>query len=279
MRHAIVVFTKVPKAGETKTRLTVERGGILTAEEAQEFYQASLLDVVDSCISAGCCDMYICHNRGGDTQYLLQLLKSLPGFASIKGIFSDEGDTFDKGMQYAADYILKGGQAGRYADSVFIIGGDSPCLQAATVRDAVKKLEQLAACPQALECANACDAKAAGIGAALVESADQEGGFNLIGFTCTTPFDFNGVFYNPNGVMALDMIAYKAGEYNIPLNVVDMVIDVDLPADLASLIPIINTLKLVERFDSTVVAPKRTVRFLEDMGLVATALPPKPGAE
>jgi len=37
-RHALVLFTKYPKAGVTKTRLMQENGGTLTADEAADLY-------------------------------------------------------------------------------------------------------------------------------------------------------------------------------------------------------------------------------------------------
>ena len=274
MKNAVVVFTKVPKVGEVKTRLTEEKGGILTPEEAKEFYQASLLDVLDSCIEANCCDIYICHNRDGDTDYLEKIVATLSKPEAIKEIFVDEGKTFDHGMQYAADYILQNGGENRLADSVIIIGGDIPVFQPAALRDAVKKLEMLASSAEGLECAKKANGFKCRIGAGLVESVDQEGGFNLIGYTYTTPFDFNGVFYNRHGFTALDMVAQKAAEKNIPFSIVEMIPDVDLPGDLASLIPHMNTLRLAAKYDSGIKLPRRTDEFLVNMGLVTSATVP-----
>jgi len=39
-KHAFLLFTKAPAPGVTKTRLTEARGGILTPEEAADFYRA-----------------------------------------------------------------------------------------------------------------------------------------------------------------------------------------------------------------------------------------------
>jgi len=271
MKNAIVIFTKVPKTGDNKTRLTVERGGILTLEEAKEFYEASLLDVIDSCITADCCDIYICQNLAGDKNYLNQLIESTFGHGAIKEIFKDEGHSFDQGMQYAVDYIFKDGSDQRLADSVFILGGDTPTLQASTIQEAIKKLELIASSPEAFTCAKQTQIDNPIIGAGIIESVDQEGGFNLIGYTYSTPFSFNGAFYNPDGITALDMIAYKAAEKNIPINLVEMIPDIDLPADLASLLPVLSTLKLVRQYDSNIVLPKRTIRYLEELGLQASA--------
>lgn len=271
MKNAIVIFAKIPKAGDNKTRLTTEHGGIFTVEEAKEFYEASLLDVIDSCLAANCGDVYICHNRNGDKEYLKQLVESTFGPQAVKGIFPDEGKSFDQGMQYAVDYIFKYGSDSRLADSVFILGGDTPTLQPATLREAVKKLAAIAATPQAFTCAKQTNIASPAIGAGIIESVDQEGGFNLIGYTYATPFSFKGVFYNQDGITALDMIAFKAAERTIPLGLVEMIPDIDLPADLASLIPVLNTLKIVRQYDSNLVLPTRTMRYLEELGIQTTA--------
>ena len=67
MKKAIVVFTKVPRVGEVKTRLTEARGGILTPEEAYSFYESSLLDVIDACLAVQQVDVWVCYNRDGDS--------------------------------------------------------------------------------------------------------------------------------------------------------------------------------------------------------------------
>lgn len=271
MKHAIVIFTKVPKAGENKTRLSTERGGILTVEEAADFYKASLLDVIESCIAATCCDVYICQNLNGDKDYFHNLIEAEFGKAAVKEIFTDKGQSFDQGMQYAVDYIFKDGSDQRLADSVFIVGGDSPSLQPSTIQEAVKKLEVIASSSKAFTCARQTKIVKPIIGAGIIESIDQEGGFNLIGYTYSTPFSFDGVFYNSDGVTALDMIAIKAAERNIPMNLVEMIPDIDLPVDLASLLPVLNTLKIVQHYDSNIKLPKRTIHYLEELGLQTSA--------
>lgn len=273
MKTAVVVFTKVPKAGDTKTRLSIERGGIFTLEEAASFYRASLLDVLDSCIAADCADLYICQNLKGDQKVMEELVQETSNPQGIKEIFKDQGGHFDEGMQYAIDYILRDGGEDRLADSVIIVGGDNPALQPATLREAVQKLEKLASSKEAKECALKYKKYATEpeVGAAMIESIDQEGGFNLIGYTYSTPFSFEGVFYNLDGVTALDMIARKAAERDIPISIVEMVPDVDLPIDLASFLPVLNTLELAAKYDEDIVLPKRTAKFLKDLNLETTA--------
>lgn len=270
-----MVFTKVPKAGDIKTRLTVEKGGILTPEEAKRFYEASLLDVIDACIAAACGDVYICHNASGDRRYLEELLNSVCDRRSIKGVYADRGGTFDECMQYAADYVLKGGTNGRLAESVVIVGGDLPTLQPSVVRAAVEKLLELARSEAGKRAAESLGIIDAEIGAAVVEGACQEGGFSLVGFTYTTPFDFRGVFYNKDGVTALDMLVSKASERNIPFGLVEMIPDVDIPLDLAGMITSLNALQLAARYDTKVFLPKRTIGVVKELGLIASAPPPQ----
>ena len=271
MKNAMIIFTKVPKVGENKTRLTTERGGIFTVEEATQFYQASLFDVLESCIAADCCDVYICINKDGDKDYLNQQIEAEFGKNAVKEIFADNGQSFDQGMQCAVDYVFKDKSERRLADSAFIVGGDIPTLQPAVIRQAVKKLAGIAASDAAFSCAQQSNLANPAIGAGIIESVDQEGGFNLIGYTYSTPFSFTEVFYNIDGVTALDMIAQKAMECDIPIHVVEMIPDIDLPVDLASLLPVLNTLKAAGQYDADIKLPKRTMKFLEEMGLQTTA--------
>jgi len=274
MRNAIVVFTKVPKLGTTKTRLTTKREGILTPEEAMAFYEGCLLDVINVCIAAKSGDVWICYNQDGNLNYLEELLDKITYKSQIKGIFADQGGIFDECIQYAADYILKNGDLDRLADSVMIVGGDIPSLQPNILQDAVRKMQRLASSERGLvvvkETVGDCK-----LGGAIVEGACQEGGFSVIGFTCTTPFDFNGIFYNQDGITALDMLVATAKKKNIPFAVVEMASDVDIPIDLASMIPVIKALQLAACYDDSVMVPIHTIEIIEKIGLESTATPPQ----
>ena len=144
MRTALVVFTKVPKTGETKTRLTTERDGILSAEEARALYEGCVLDVINCCIAANCGDVMICYNQGGDREVLEKLLEGVDEPQKIKKIFCDKGGSFDACMQYAGDFVLQHGSPQRLADAIVIFGGDLPTMQPKIVKHAVDKLADLA---------------------------------------------------------------------------------------------------------------------------------------
>lgn len=272
MKNTVIVFTKVPKAGETKTRLTTKRDGILAPEEAKDLYEGCVLDVLNACIIADSGDVRVCYNRDGDRQYLEQLLARVCDRRKIVEVFHDEGGSFDECMQYAVDYIFADGAGRRLADSLMIIGGDLPTLQPAIVRSALAKMAKLAATGAAKAAAKAKDE---GIGAALVEGACQEGGFSIIGYTYNTPFEFDKVFYNKDGITALDMALAKAREREIPFAYVEAVPDVDIPVDLAGMIPVVRSIELASRYDKDIMLPVNTLKVLEQIGLEATA-PPSP---
>ncbi len=269
MHKAIIVFTKVPKVGDIKSRLTTDKGGILTPEEAKDFYEAFLLDVIDACIAADSGDVWICHNHGGDRAYFDTLLTGLTNPGAIKGIFSDQGGTFDQCIQFAADYILKSGREDRLADALMLIGGDLPGLQPEYIRGAFAKMDKLASSPQGMQIARKITT-APSIGAAIIEGSCQEGGFSMVGFTCTTPFDFQGVFYNQEGATALDMLVQKAAVQKIPFGVIQNIPDVDMPVDLASIIPELGALKLAAQYDDAIMPARRTLAILEEMGIEAS---------
>ncbi|WP_019850033.1 DUF2064 domain-containing protein [Desulfitobacterium sp. PCE1] len=277
MKKAILVFTKVPRVGDCKTRLTEARGGILTYEEATKFYEACVLDVIDVCLSVENADFWICYNKEGDRAYLDNLLTQVTHPERIAGVFSDQGGTFDECMQYASDYILKSGGEERLADAILISGGDLPTLQPHILVDALNKLEVLskseAGQKVALSKVQADDG--AWIGAALVEGSCQEGGFSLVGQTCTTKFDYYSVFYNVNGITALDRLATKAIEEDLPLAYVEQVPDIDIPVDLASQVPMLSVIEHAAKFDDSLMVPRRTITILNEMGIVSVALPPE----
>ena len=78
-----------------------------------------------------------------------------------------------------------------------------------------------------------------------------------------------------DGITALDMVLIKAQEKNVPFACVDMVPDVDIPLDLASMIPVVKSLQLAACYDSEVLPPVNTLKVLQELALEATATPPQ----
>lgn len=268
MEKAIVVFTKVPKVGEVKTRLTEARGGILTPQEANALYEACMLDVIDVSLAVEEADIYVCYNKDGDRTYLDSILTQVNDPEKIKGVYADKGGTFDDCIQYATDFILKSGTEDRLADEILLVGGDLPTLQPWILQDALNKVEKLSATEMGKKAAvNNKNNSTSSIGAAIAEGSCQEGGFSIVAFTCTTPFNFYEVFYNKEGVTALDMLVTKSAKEEIPFAVVEMVPDIDIPVDLGSAIPALRALELAAKNDASILIPKRTLNLLNQIGL------------
>ncbi|MDR1604647.1 MAG: DUF2064 domain-containing protein [Gracilibacteraceae bacterium] len=277
MKTVLMVFTKIPRKGVVKTRLTQAQGGILTKKEAKDLYEAMVLDVIEACQTLGERELWLCHDRDGEREYLEKMLQGLAQPEKLAGIFADEGGHFNDCMQYATDYILRRGADDRRADALIIVGGDLPTFQPHMLEEAIQKLERLSRSEAGLKAAlpgvKALDGGA--LGAAIVEGACQEGGFSLIGYTAATPFTYDSVFYNLDGVTALDMLVERAKKTEIPFSVVEMMPDMDIPLDLASAITNVRALELAARYDPAVLAPKRVVAYLDETGLQAVALPPE----
>ncbi len=273
MKKAIVVFTKVPKVGVVKTRLTEARGGVLTPEESNALYEACLLDVTNVSLSIEDAEVWVCYDKGGDKTYLDALFGKLEKPEQIVGFFCDEGGSFDECMQFAAEYMLKEHNGERRAEGILIVGGDLPSLQPAILKEAFDKLEKLSD-SRAGKAAAMDQESIPLVGASIVEGACQEGGFSIVGITCSTPFNFNEVFYNKQGLMALDMLVGKAENHQIPFAVIEMVPDVDIPVDLASSMPVLRSLELAARYDARIKIPQNTLDFLRETGLEAVAIPP-----
>lgn len=159
MKKALVIFTKVPKVGEVKTRLTKKRGGILTDEEAYAFYKSCLLDVLDVSLSTKQADVWICYNKDGNRTELDLLLTQVNYPQQIAGVFSDQGGSIDECRQYVTEFILRNGKKDRLADALLIVSGDLPTLQPYILLDSLEKIEKLSMSEDVLKVAQIEDQK------------------------------------------------------------------------------------------------------------------------
>lgn len=262
LKHALVVFTKVPGEG-AKTRLTVAEGGILEKEEAEDLYRSCLKDVFLACeqgidrwnkTKENKIDLLICYRHENNLAALNSFLEEINLKENVS-VFADQGESFDQRMQSASDEAFKRGY-----ESCLIIGGDLPTFSPDFIEESFAALENLK------------NEKGA-----LVTAACQEGGFSIVGFTQNTPFDFEGVFYNREGITAMDMLVDKVEEKAIPIRVLPLLMDIDLPVDLASLIPLVRALYLAHQYDQNVWYPRHFLIFLEEVGLSSMAYPPQEG--
>jgi len=269
-RHALVLFTKAPIPGSTKTRLTKERGGILTSQEAADLYRATLLDVteiasaaLDICrqeqVSANgkepdAFDFVIsCSPESARTDLEQLFAQEGPRACRVQFII-DQGRTFDEHFNDAFRQLFSLGY-----HSAVMIGGDLPALRPYHVQSAFNWLAYL---------------ESAGHGA-LVLAPCQDCGVSLVGVTAGTPIDFGGVFYNYQGISALEKIVSLCAEARIPLAMLDQISDVDTAGDLAHAITLLGCMEYAVYSQPGLVMPSRTMAWVRRTGVVVTT-PPNP---
>lgn len=260
-RHALVLFTKYPEPGMTKTRLMHEYGGNLTAAEAAELYRAMVLDTAGLGLHA----LVDCRRELGD-EFAFSISSSPHGnLPKIKEMFGnafrgtaieyivDEGSNFDEHFNSCYRQLFDLGY-----DSVVCIGGDLPALTPDLIVRSFRWLSRLAA-----------DSKCG----SMVLAPCQAGGVSLVGITKEAPVDFVGVFYNTFGVTALDALVNIADQKGIPLALFEAISDVDLAEDLGHTTSVLNAMAYAAKFQEGILVPQRTLGFIRKMGLIATSMP------
>jgi len=269
-RHALMIFTKSPKPGLTKTRLTTARGGILTPEEAADFYRSSLLDVIEIGFTAldqlnqsaqtrangSVPDIYelvVSCSPASEQESLKGVLDEVdPAFSEIHFI-ADDGKNFDEHFDDAFRQLFQQGY-----HSVVAVGGDLPTMPPNDIVQAFQWLPYLEKLP--------------GNGA-FVQSPCQECGVSLVGYTASTPMNSEGVYYNLDGVPALDAYIKKAEERGVPVATLRPVADVDDMPDLAHATSLIRAAAYSSRFQPYIFVPRHTLAWLNKNGIVI-ATPP-----
>lgn len=270
-RNVLLLFSKLPEPGLVKTRLTVERGGVLTQEDASRLYEAMLLDVVSVCLSAfdacarrlsddGVSDAYelvVSTAPSANADAMRALLER--EFGPLEGdvtfpihVITDSGASFDEHYNDAFGQCWEAG-----ADCILSMGADMPAL---TVDDVVRGFA-------ALHELQHIDR------GGIVLAPDQEMGVSIVGWTRETDFDHDGVFYNPSGLTVLPAYIEKARRANIAAMYLPPVPDVDTMADLMHNITLADALDYCTRFDGGR-APQRTLAMLRELGCDEVRVPP-----
>lgn len=288
----LLLFSKLPKTGRVKTRLTYEKDGILDPEIAKYLYHCMLFDVTEICMSAF--DRLLEKQEaarekshldddvdGGDRNdpyddsaddprivdtYTLVIstapetdLEDMKKLYSDSGAWpreivfiSDSGASFDEHYNDAFEQVWAMG-----ADCILSMGADMPALRTDDVVNGFESLHRLDETT----------------GEGIVIAPDQELGVSIIGWTKKTIFDHNGVFYNRDGLTVLPAYIAKAKEKNLPAIYLSPVPDVDTIADLMHTITLVEALMYCSTFDGNR-PPYRTWNALNEIGLTAVRIPP-----
>lgn len=248
MKTAIIIFAEAPVAGQVKTALTVDEGGIFTAEEVRDFYAACLLDVTDLCLAANCGDVFICGR--GDRDCLAEVLAQKTAAPALAAILTDDSPSFGLAVERAVTAVREKSSA----EQLLLLSGDLPALQSGTLQALLNKL-------------------AATKGPALAICPSQDGSCSLLALKRDTAIDLNAVFAGDDRQKPLGRLVDQAAHQEIPLYLGEIVPDVDTVVDLASIMPILNALTAARPYSETVDLPHRTLAFLQKMGMTSRAAP------
>jgi glycosyltransferase A (GT-A) superfamily protein (DUF2064 family) len=284
-KHALLMFSKPPIPGLVKTRLTKEKGGIFTEQEAADLFHRSLFDVMELCIRA--IDQLEAEDAQAiqdsedaqatqdtqatqGTQAANQPVRHEYGFfisttpaenvAKMREVFqaagqwpreftyiTDSGANFDEHFDDAFNQIFAAGY-----DSVLSVGGDIPMLPFSHITTAYRWLQHFL-----LTSSNG----------GLVQAPCQECGVSMIGWTRDTPIDHQGVYYNMTGRPALDAYVQKAAENNVPFASLSPVADIDDVQDLAHAVSLARSAKYGAQFQPDLYVPERFLSYVNWCGI------------
>jgi glycosyltransferase A (GT-A) superfamily protein (DUF2064 family) len=267
-KHAFMLFTKAPTPGLTKTRLTEDRGGFFTMQEAADLYEALMLDVAEighkaleelNRMAAGSgaddqrdrYDFIVCSSPESEIGRLTRIFEASCPWPIHYLV--DHGRNFNEHFDHGFKQLWELGY-----HSAVSIGGDLPSMPVSHI---VRAFQWLAYFDAVFP-----------IGG-LVHSPCQACGVSLVGLTKTTPMDFDGVFYNPNGVPALDGITTLSEARGIPVAALDPVSDIDNVEDLAHALSLARSHAYASRFQQDVAAPRRLLAWADAAGIVVNTPP------
>jgi glycosyltransferase A (GT-A) superfamily protein (DUF2064 family) len=268
-KNALIFFTKVPTPGMTKTRLTKDAGGIFTPEEAANFYHAVMLDTAEVGFRAleklqneqstekpdetKAYVFFVCAAPASDHPRLKEILSDLGDRVVPTHYIADQGRNFNEHFNDAFQQVFQLGY-----DSAVAIGGDQPQMTTTNIIQAFRWLEHFADTYH---------------GSGLVYCPCQACGVSLVGLNKKTPMDFEGVFYNMDGVSALDAIIDICNEKKIPVAALETVADIDNTEDLAHALSMAHSQRYTSRYQHHVVVPERFLAWAEKNGLIVCTPP------
>lgn len=271
-KQALLVFSKPPIAGMVKTRLTEKHGGFLTEQQAADFFKLCLYDVCEASMHAllelqaasdeACAqdpsrdrmvyDFFISTTPADNLPIMRETFEKIGPWPMEIHYLTDSGATFDDHFDDAFKQIFDQGY-----ESIVSVGGDIPTMPKSHITQGFQWLEYFQ------------DHGTPGI----VLAPCQECGTSLVGFSYNTPIDHQGVYYNLDGVAALDAYMVKIKEKDIPVVYFSPVADIDERTDLAHAISCMNAIEQAARWQSELFVPKRVMRWVNLMGITVSTPP------
>lgn len=272
-KYAILIFSKPPIPGLVKTRLTRERGGAFTQQQAAAFFKRSLWDVTE--LAMWCMDdldalnaQEIAANPGApkrsydlfvsttpekNVELMKETIETISGWPREIHYMADRGATFDDHFDMAFQEIFDQGY-----EAIVSIGADIPTLPRAHVTQAFQWLQYFAET----------------VGTpGFVCAPCQECGTSLVGFNFDTPIDHQGIYYNMSGRPALDGYYEKLQEKEIPSAYLAPVADVDEVEDLAHCLSCARALRESAKYQTGIYVPRRVLEWADAIGIKPVSPP------
>ncbi len=271
-KQALLVFSKPPIPGMVKTRLTQKRGGFMTDEQAAEFFKLCLYDVCelsmhaliemqrenDALVAADpsadkiSYDFFVSTTPAENLELMRQTFDAIGPWPMEIHYMTDAGPTFDDHFDDAIAQIFAQGY-----EHIVAISGDIPTLPKSHLKQAFQWLDYFHATGKP----------------GFVMAPCQECGTSLIGQSFDTPIDNQGVYYNMDGVPALDGYMAKIEEKDIPVAYFSPVADIDEATDLAHAISCMKAIRKAAEMQQDLFVPNRVLLWCDMMGIQVSTPP------
>jgi glycosyltransferase A (GT-A) superfamily protein (DUF2064 family) len=265
-KEALLIFSKPPIPGLVKTRLTTKHGGFLSEEQAAEFFRRSLFDVAEMCqlellrmqaqndaavavdaevepIQYG---FFISTTPASNVEVMRKTFEDLGQWPMEIHYIHDSGKTFDDHFDDSFKQIFDLGY-----DCIVSVGGDLPTMPASHISQAFSWLEYFDRLGTP----------------GFVQAPCQECGTSLVGFSHDTPIDHQNIYYNLDGVPALDGYVKKLEAANIPSAYLSPVSDVDIREDLAHMISCLRAIKAAAAYQPDLYVAQRVLDWVDWVGI------------
>ena len=193
MKQAIIIFTRVPIPGETKTRMMPS----LTPRECAQLHRCFLYDIEHECRKVDA-DIYICYTPQGKENFLVPIL------GRDKEYFAQSGAGLGERMHHGIEHVLNRGY-----EACLLIGTDVPEIRKEHLLNAFKVLNEKD----------------------VVFGPTEDGGYYLVGMNTPLPQVFERHSYGHADVLKNTTKILR--EKGITVGFVEELSDMDVPSDLS----------------------------------------------
>ena len=232
--NLLIVFAKTPRAGEVKTRLL--KNTPLSEDEVCTLYRAFLCDVLIAAGKSGA-DRVAVNFFPADSENEMRELAEGRVEPEKLTLVAQSGKDFNERVQNSFKNALSSG-----ADSVVMIGSDSPTLQPRIIDSAFRLLTE---------------------NGGVVLGPSGEGGLYLIGLASGYLPDFSKIF---SGSSELLNFIRELDDAKQPLSLLEELTDVDVASDLVSLISIITAMRRAKN-QTEMLFPENSARMIDELKL------------